>query len=62
MEKKDIYVPEHIREFVKELIWTTASGLSLAINVQRDSGSMYTIPEIMEFCEACCPNLDSMLH
>ena len=62
MEKKEIYVPEHVQALIKEYLWTTASGLSLAINVQRDSGSMYTIPEIMEFCEVCCPELDSMLH
>lgn len=63
MEKKqDIYVPEYIQALIKEEIWTTASGLSLAINVQRKGGSMYTLPEIMNYCEAYCPDLDNMLH
>jgi len=63
MEKKqEIYVPEHIQALIREYLWTTASGLSLALNIQRDSGSMYTIPEIMSFCEAYCPDLDNMLY
>ncbi len=60
--EKEIYVPEHIRALIREYIWTTASGLSLALNIQRDSGSMYTIPEITQFCDVCCPDLDSLLH